>query len=92
MSQAYKFVSAYSGVLNEAAVQAVYNGDKYAALDAVIESTRGSFEGQMDNIAAGIEMAQKGKKSAKLLNKFSGRWGFMKDTLEGLMQAQKKQE
>jgi hypothetical protein len=40
----------------------------------------------MDNIAAGIEMANKGKKSAKLLNKFNGRWGFMRDTLEGLMQ------
>lgn len=90
MTQAYKFVSAYSGVLNEAAVQATYSGDRYAALDAVIEATRGTFEGQINNIAAGIDMAKKRKKSAKLLNRFSGRWGFMRDTLEGLMQNQGK--
>ena len=90
MAQAYKFVSAYSGVLNEAAVQAIYNGDKYAALDAVVEATRSAFEGQIDNIAAGIEMAKKGKKNAKLLERFSGRWGFMRDTLEGIMQNQCK--
>lgn len=85
MMQAFKFCSAYSGVLNEAEVQANYNGDKYATMDALIQSTRGEFERQQDNIAAGIEMANQGKKNTKILNKFQGRWKFMKNTLEGLL-------
>jgi MoxR-like ATPase len=84
MMQAYKFVSAYSGVLNDASVQANYSGDKYAAMNAVIEATKGEFERQVENISAGLEMVKSKKKNAKVLNRFSGRWGFMKDTLEGL--------
>ena len=85
MAQAYKFVSAYSGVLNEAAVQETYNGDRYAAMNAIIEATKGEFDRQADNIAAGVKMAKTGKKNAKVLGKFNGRWGFMRDTLEGLV-------
>jgi MoxR-like ATPase len=84
MTQAYKFVSAYSGVLNDASVQVNYSGDKYAAMNAVIESTKGEFERQVENISAGLEMVKSKKKNAKVLNRFNGRWGFMKDTLEGL--------
>lgn len=85
MTQAYKFVSAYSGVLNEAAVQENYNGDRYSAMNAIIEATKGEFDRQADNIGAGIEMARTGKKNGKILSKFNGRWGFMRDTLEGLV-------
>ena len=89
MMQAYKFVSAYSGILNESAVQAKYNGDKYSAMDAVISTTKSQFEGQAGNIAAALEMIKKGRTDKKVLDLFKGRWGFMRDTIEGL--SQKKQ-
>jgi hypothetical protein len=86
MMQAYKLVSAYSGVLNDAAVQANYSGDKYAAMDAIITTTNEQFEQQKDNIAAGLDMANKGKLNKRVTDLFIGRWGFMKNTLEGLIQ------
>ncbi|MBI4117036.1 AAA family ATPase [Candidatus Pacearchaeota archaeon] len=82
--QAYKFVSAYSGVLNEQAVNANYEGDKYRALDAIIAATRTQFDDQVGNIRAGLEMVKSGKTNQKVLNLFKDRWGFMKDTLGGL--------
>jgi hypothetical protein len=82
--KAYKFVAAYSGVLNEAAVQENYAGDKYRAIDAVIGLTQGEFERQKENISSGLYVASQGKTDAKVMNLFNGRWGFMKDTLEGL--------
>jgi len=88
MLQAYKFVSAYSGILNEAAVQKDYNGDKYSALDAIITTTDAQIQSQAENMAAGIEMIKKGKISEKVLDRFHGRWGFMKNTLEGLLSSQ----
>lgn len=85
MMQAYKFVAAYSGVLNEAAVEAVYQGDKYKALDAVITATKSQFDSQRDNLKAGVEMALAGKLNAKVLDSFKGnRWEFMIDMLRGL--------
>ncbi|MEM4330547.1 MAG: AAA family ATPase [Candidatus Pacearchaeota archaeon] len=89
MMQAYKFVSAYSGVLNEAAVQANYSGDRYAALDAVIETTKGQFEEQLENIARGLDMVKSGKVNKKVLDSFTGRWAFMRDTLEGIINSNK---
>lgn len=82
--QSYKFVSAYSGVLNEPMVQAVYEGDKYQALDAIIAATRTQFDDQARNIRAGLEMVKSGKTNEKVLNSFKDRWSFMKDTLGGL--------
>jgi len=84
MMQAYKFVSAYSGVLNDSAVNAVYSGDKYKALDAVIATTRTQFDSQNNNILAGIEMFRKGIVDQKVLNLFQGRWAFMGDIFENL--------
>ncbi len=52
MMQAFKYVSAYSGVLNPAMVDGTYQGDKYSAMDAVIATTRTQFDQQKDNIAA----------------------------------------
>jgi MoxR-like ATPase len=88
MMQAYKFVSTYSGVLNEAGVDANYGGDKYKALDAVIATTKQQFDSQGDNIRAGYEMAESGKTDLRVLNKFTGRWQFMRDTLEQLVKSQ----
>lgn len=85
MMQAYKFVSAYSGVLNDATVDATYGGDKYKAMDAIIATTRQQFVSKEDAIRAGIEMVNSGKTNEKVLKAFDGRWHFMKDTLERLM-------
>ena len=85
MMLAYKLVSTYSGVLNDAAVRSNYGENHYKAMDAVISTTTTQFNEQSSNIAAGLEMVKQGKKDIKILGKFRGRWGFMKDTLEGLL-------
>ena len=87
MMQAYRLVSTYSGILHEADVQNKYSGDHYAAINAVIDTTRQQFRGQDKNIAAGLEMVQMGKKNKKVTDLFKGRWGFMKNTLEGLLES-----
>jgi hypothetical protein len=92
MLQAYKFVSAYSGILNDAMIQANYDGDKYSALDSIILSTDTQFVEQKDNISAGIEMVKFGKSNEKVLNLFNGRWEFMKDTLNGLLAQSSRRE
>jgi len=84
MMEAYKFVSAYSGVLNPAAVDNVYGGDKYKALDAVRMATRTQFDQQWENVSAGIEMVQSGKMNSRVLDTFKDRWTFMRNTLERL--------
>nr|AQS34878.1 hypothetical protein [uncultured archaeon] len=87
MMQAYKFVAAYSGVLNDSAVEANYDGDKYKALDAVITTTRTQFDQQKENIMAALAYASKGKMSDKVMSKFTGRWGFMKDTVDRIIKS-----
>ncbi len=89
MMAAYKLVSSYSGVLNGADVQNKYDGNHYKAMDAVISTTRTQFNDNKDNILAGLEMASKGEKDQKVLDKFKGRWTFMKDTLEGILNKSK---
>ena len=84
MLNAYKFVAAYSGVLNEIEVDAKHGGDKYKALDAVSQLARKQYTSQSDNIRAGLEMAHSGKLNEKVLNLFTGRWEFMKDILTHL--------
>jgi len=89
MMQAYKFVGAYSGVLNEAMVDGKYEGNKYGAMDAVITSTRAEFDRQYDNIDAGLAMVESGKANQKVMSKFNGRWEFMRDILDALLRKQK---
>ena len=84
MMTAYKFVSAYSGVLNEALVRQDYGENNYSAMDAVVNTTKTQFDSQKSNIAAGIEMAKRGKKDKKILDEFAGRWEFMRSLLENL--------
>lgn len=84
MMQAYKFVSAYSGVLNPATVDATYGGDKYKALDAVIATTQAQFTQQNENIGAAMQMIESGIMNKKILDKFTDRWSFMHNTLEVL--------
>src|SRR3989338_3595990 len=88
MMTAFKFASAYSGVLDPAQVRQNYDENPYKAMDAVIATTQEQFNSQNPNIAAGVEMAGKGKKNQKLLNEFQGRWGFMKNLLENLAERQ----
>ncbi len=85
MMTAFKFVSAYSGILNEALVRQTYDDSHYSAMDAVITATKTQFsDSKKEFIASGIEMTKKGKKIKKLLDEFSGRWGFMRNLLEKL--------
>jgi len=84
MMTAFKFVGAYSGILNEALVRDTYEESHYKAIDAVVDATKTQFDGMNEKIAAGIEMAKQRKKNKKLLDEFSGRWGFMKSILENL--------
>jgi len=90
MMQAFKFVSAYSGILNPSSVQANYNNDFYKALDAVISTTKTQYDEQKGAIAVGIEMAYEGKRESKILNKFTGRWEFMRDILNSISEKSKK--
>jgi len=82
MMNSYKFVGAYSGILNEIAVREIYGNDKYAALDAVIVTTKTQFDEKEEAIKAGIGMANEGKIYKKVLDSFGGRWQFMKPFLE----------
>lgn len=94
MMQAFKFVSAYSGVLNEGAVRQHqnYQGDKYKAMDAIIATTNAQFEEQANNIARGLDMVKSGKSNKKVLDTFTGKWEFMKNTLEGIVNSDKSKE
>ncbi len=84
MLQAYKFVSAYSGVLNESAVRSVYGGDRYKASDAILATTKTQLEAQKNNIALLFGMMEVGKTDERILNRFQGRWKFVKDTMSYL--------
>lgn len=89
---AFKFVGAYSGILNDVAVRENYGNDKYSAMNAVIQTTRTQFEGKEKDISAGLGMVDKCKKQKRVLDKFSGRWGFMKDFLENAVDYNKTQK
>tara|TARA_Y100000310_G_C20693161_1_gene823707 strand:+ start:2454 stop:3671 length:1218 start_codon:yes stop_codon:yes gene_type:complete len=88
MMTAFKFASAYSGVLNPALVRQTYDENPYRAMDAVIETTKAQFDDKKDEMAAGIAMAGKGKKNKRLLDEFDGRWSFMSNLLENLADRQ----
>lgn len=90
MMQAYKFVGAYSGILNDMAVGENYGNDKYSALDAIISATKTQFNEKEKEIFSGIGMANEGKKYKKVLDKFNGRWGFMKNFLENAIEQNSK--
>lgn len=92
MMQAYKLVSAYSGTLNEAEIRENYEGNHYKAMDAVITTTKEEFDRQKESISGGLEMVADGKRSQKVFGRFSGRWNFMKDTLEGLLRKQEAEK
>lgn len=91
MMNAWKFVSAYSGVLNDTAVKqnVNYNGDRYKAMDAVIQATKAQFDQQQPNMEAGINMVAEGKVDQRVLDKFQGRWEFAKGVLESMLEQEK---
>jgi hypothetical protein len=89
MMQAFKFVGAYSGILNKLAVREKYGNDNYSALDAVISTTKTQYEEQLKNISAGLDMVNSGKNYQKVLDKFSGRWSFMRNFLEKALEENK---
>jgi MoxR-like ATPase len=90
MMTAFKFASAYSGILNDALIRSNYGGNHYGAMDAVIATTREQFKSKEEAIAAGYVMLNKGKMSKKILDNFSGRWGFMKNLLENFYERKEK--
>ncbi|MCX5658073.1 MAG: AAA family ATPase, partial [Candidatus Omnitrophica bacterium] len=87
---AFKFVGAYSGILNDVAVRENFENDKYSAIDSVIASTKQQFDDKDKAFSSALFMVNDKKKSQKVLNMFEGRWEFMKDTLEGLIDNQNK--
>ena len=89
---AFKFVGAYSGILNDIAVRENYASDKYSAIDAVIQTAKAQYEEKSDNLASGLYMVQEGKKSKEVLDLFNGRWGFMKDIFENSIDKQNKSD
>lgn len=91
MMQAYKFVGAYSGILNDLAVREKFGNDKYSALDAVITTTQTQYNEKAKDISAGLAMINEGKKYQKVLNNFKGRWGFMKNFLENAIEQNSKE-
>ncbi len=91
MMQAYKFVGAYSGILNDLAVREKYGNDKYSALDAIIATTQTQFQEKEKAIVSGIGMINEGKKYKKVLDQFNGRWGFMKNFFENALEQNLKQ-
>ncbi len=90
MMVAFKFIGAYSGILNEAKVMGDYDESHYDAMDAVVLTTKAQFDANKDVIAAGVHMVKLGKKEKKLLDRFSGRWSFMKNLLEELVGRENK--
>ncbi len=93
MLLAFKLVSAYSGILNEAAVRQNYSEDHYKAMDSVITVTRQQFsEERQRTIAEGIGMAAEGKRDERVLGKFTGRWSFMKNLLKNLSDREAKEK
>jgi hypothetical protein len=85
---AFKFVGAYSGILNDIAVRENFGNDKYSAIDAVVQLAKTQFEDKSDDLPAGIYAIQEGKKSKKVFDKFTGRWEFMKDVFGGIIDSQ----
>ena len=85
MMTAYRLVSTNSGILNDAMVKNVYEGNRYAAIDALATTTQQQFAQKEGEIMAGLEMVKKGKKDARVLGLFTGRWKFMQDTLDSLL-------
>ena len=59
-------------------------------MDAVIQTTRTQFDSQIGNIASGLHMVNEGKKSKKVLDNFNGRWSFMRDFLDGIIEQNSK--
>ena len=80
--QAFKFVGAYSGILNDLAVRENYANDKYSAIDAIIQASRTQYDSHLEDISAGLYMISQGSKSQKVLDSSNGRWGFMRNFLE----------
>lgn len=85
MFQAYRLVAPHSGVLYSGVVDNTYSGDHYAAVDAVIQHARQEFTSQADALNSALDMVSKKKLEDKVVSKFTGRWGFMKNVLEGLV-------
>jgi len=82
MMLAFKLASAYSGIMNPALVNANFDGDNYKAIDSVIQATQGQFNQKKDDIAAAFAMLQESKVKKKVVDRFTGRWKFMKDLIE----------
>lgn len=91
MMFAFRMIAPYSGILNPAAVQNFYDGDNYAATDAVIQTTRAQFEEKKQAIGAAIAMMKEGKIYDRIMRQFDGRWAFMHELVRGLKGYAEKQ-
>jgi hypothetical protein len=73
-------VGAQSGVLHPMAVETLFEGNPYAAMQDVMGGIRSEYAQKKDVLHQAIGQARKGKLAH--LDSFSGRWGFMKDVLQ----------
>ena len=88
MLNAFKFVGAYSGILNDIAVRENFGNDKYSVMDKVNQVAKSQFDLQKNSISAGLKMIREGKKSKKVLDLFNGRWKFMRNFIESAIDSQ----
>jgi hypothetical protein len=73
-------IGAQSGVLHPSAIDRHYDGNSYAAMQAVIDGIRAELVQKQDVLHQSIASAQKG--TLKYTKDFTGRWAYMKDILE----------
>ncbi|MBI2109705.1 AAA family ATPase [Candidatus Woesearchaeota archaeon] len=89
-----KLTVPYSGVLAPTFVHQEYDGDAYAAFDAVMERIRRDITSKRGDLELAIALADEGKPNEKLLNKISqagrdGKWLSVRRYLEGLAKRQR---
>lgn len=82
--EAFKLIAPYSGILSPIKVQQLYHGNGYLAINAIVDSMKKEFSEKKDLITEGLSRAQKGKLDGRILDTFSGKWGFYGDILKDI--------
>ena len=77
-------IGAQSGVLHSSAIEQYHSGNPYAAMQEIIDGIRTEFmdesDGKFEVLKQAIKKAQSGE--VAYLDRFTGRWAYMKDIIE----------